>query len=183
MAELLEITLPAKQPPAIRLWWKLLNLKFPMPKTATARMVWRFGKLGGMSYSKIHDAPTAILFAGHVHDNEIYNIDWPVAGFDPNYHTNLAYLDQWNGNAPVTPAYFYNNRIHDWGNGASAFTQTPTGQKQFTCITMLFMATCRPKWPYQLILMLMAPVATRERCTSITTLLLIMTTTRRVFMW
>lgn len=81
-------------------------------------------------FSKLHDAPTAILFAGDIHDNEIYNIDYPDHDFDEpgTYHANCIYIANWNGRlTPTTKAVCYNNYLHDWGGGASPIYPNPSG--------------------------------------------------------
>ena len=74
----------------------------------------------GVRFSKIHDVSAGILF-GTVHDTEIYNVMYPSknVGFDSNFHSNVAYIQQWEG-APTKPAYIYNNIIHDVNSGSGA---------------------------------------------------------------
>ena len=78
-----------------------------------------------LRFSKIHDVGAALLGGSDVHDNEVYNVDWPVAGFnDPaaygfvnGYHANLFYL--------MGPGRCYNNLVHDYGNGSSPIYVEP----------------------------------------------------------
>jgi hypothetical protein len=74
-------------------------------------------------FCKIHDTQTAILFAGDVHDNEFYNIDWPVQGFNDSPsgdHPNLCYIAAFDyPDTAHQSAFFYNNLVHDYGNGSS----------------------------------------------------------------
>lgn len=74
-----------------------------------------------VSNSEIFDMPTAILYAGDVHGNHIYRINYPKGDFDPNYHTNLIYMAAQSTNPPVS--YVYNNRIHDIGSGTGIYLE------------------------------------------------------------
>ncbi len=74
-----------------------------------------------IQFSVIHDVSSAQLF-GRVHDSLIYNVSYPSgnATFDSSYHTNVTYIAEWDGNGkvPVSPAYIYNNVIHDFAAGS-----------------------------------------------------------------
>lgn len=74
-----------------------------------------------VSNSIIFDVPTAILYAGDVHGNTIYNINYPVADFDPTYHTNLIYMAAQSFNPPSN--LIYNNVIHDVATGAGVYVE------------------------------------------------------------
>jgi hypothetical protein len=77
-----------------------------------------------VQFSTIHDVGTSQLF-GRVHDSEYFNVSFPAtnASFDPNYHTNVTYLAQWNGAAEPEsePAFVYNNVLHDFAAGSGGF--------------------------------------------------------------
>jgi hypothetical protein len=77
-----------------------------------------------VQFSVIHDVSTAQLF-GRIHDSLVYNVSYPSgnATFDSSYHTNVTYIAEWNGNGvpPTTPAYIYNNVIHDFAAGSGGF--------------------------------------------------------------
>jgi len=69
--------------------------------------------IGEIAFCKLHHASQGILHGGqNVHDTEFYGINY---SFDPNNHTNVAYLNKWNGAGLVAgiPCYFWNNFIHD----------------------------------------------------------------------
>ena len=74
-----------------------------------------------LQYTVIHDVSTGQLF-GRLHDSLLYNVSYPSGNqsFDSNYHTNVTYLAEWDGNgvSPTDPAYIYNNVIHDIGAGS-----------------------------------------------------------------
>lgn len=72
-------------------------------------------------FSTIHDVPTAVLFAGDVNNNHIFNINYPNPDFDRAYHTNLVYMAAQSFNPPVNR--IYNNRIHDVGTGAGIYAE------------------------------------------------------------
>lgn len=86
-----------------------------------------------VSNSTINDVPTAILYAGNVHDNHIFNIDYPKSDFDPAYHTNLIYMAAQSFNPPVE--HIYNNKIHDIGTGAGVYAE-PCFYAQFGYATI-----------------------------------------------
>jgi hypothetical protein len=86
-----------------------------------------------VSNSTINDVPTAILYAGDVHNNHIFNIDYPNNDFDPAYHTNLIYMAAQSFNPPVE--HIYNNKIHDIGTGAGVYAE-PCFYAQFGYATI-----------------------------------------------
>ena len=71
--------------------------------------------------STIHDVPTAILFAGEVDGNHIYNINYPVPSFDSSYHTNVIYMAAQSSISGYQ--YVSNNVIHDIGAGTGIYME------------------------------------------------------------
>lgn len=74
-----------------------------------------------VSNSEIYDMPTAILYAGDVHGNHIYRINYPKGDFDPGYHTNLIYMAAQSFSPPRN--LIYNNLIHDVGSGTGIYVE------------------------------------------------------------
>jgi hypothetical protein len=90
-------------------------------------------RMTDIEYSTIHDVLTAQLF-GLMNNSEIYNISYPALGpgvvgsnqgFDPTYHDNATYVQNWDGTWPTDhytrPGLMYNNVIHDFSSGSGGF--------------------------------------------------------------
>lgn len=83
--------------------------------------------------STIHDVTTAILFAGEVYNNHIYNINHPNPSFDPNHHTNLMYVAAQSSISPFQ--YVYNNVIHDIASGTGIYMEPCWGDTSHGYVT------------------------------------------------
>jgi hypothetical protein len=96
-------------------------------------------------YSKLHDVSSAVLFCGDFYDNEVYNVNYPLGNqtFDVTYHTNVLYLDVWNGNAAITtPSNVYNNYFHDLAAGTPAiYPSTATDATFYVYNNVVYGAT------------------------------------------
>jgi hypothetical protein len=78
-------------------------------------------RVNEVSFCDIHDVASTMIFIGDCHDNHLYNLAYPAGNrsFDVAYHTNSMWIGGWNGDAAITtPAYVYNNRIHDVEKGS-----------------------------------------------------------------
>lgn len=77
--------------------------------------------VGVLNYCAIHDNSSGILFAQDVNHCTVSDIDWPVSGYDPDYHCNGFAMDLGNGGG--SPAgvneYCRNSYFHDCGNSAN----------------------------------------------------------------
>jgi len=85
-----------------------------------------------VQYSVIHDVSTAQLF-GRVHSSLLYNVSYPGnnRSLDGNYHTNVTYLQGWNGDAQSAkePAYIHDNVIYNFGAGSGGLYANVCGNQ------------------------------------------------------
>jgi hypothetical protein len=81
--------------------------------------------VGTIKGCKIHDNSSAVLFCADFNGNELYNIAYPYAGFDPTYHFNGVYLDPVTLSATV--GYIRNSFMHDISGGANMAYPNPHG--------------------------------------------------------